>query len=160
MLLKTGLLAVLLVLGITLCRGFCSDRPRTRLLAALAVASGCLLLGVLPVRAMVEAAGKPLAEFTRQVAYALSPFLLVAVVAWTLHRLTGFWWRAWPAHGTAWRVLGLLGAVTLGLVLGLLALSLPLVPEALTVTRKATTAGVRAGWDAALALLGGGEGAA
>jgi hypothetical protein len=144
-------LALLLV---WLCRLFRSEWDRTRLLVLVTVVAGLLLLNLPALRVLVDAGGRPVVEVTRQTGYVLGPFVLLAGAMWGLWRLARWVWAHWPERSAAGRSLGLLGSVAVGLVAAVLLRSVPLVAEVTQVAELATTAGVRAGWDAAVERIG------
>jgi hypothetical protein len=144
-------LALLLV---WLCRLFRSEWDRTRLLVLVTVVAGLLLLNLPALRVLVDAGGRPVVEVTRQTGYVLGPFVLLAGAMWGLWRLARRVWTHWPERSAAGRGLGLLGSVAVGLVAAVLLRSVPLVAEVTQVAELATTAGVRASWDAVVERIG------
>jgi hypothetical protein len=66
-----------------------------------------------------------------------------------LGRLVRYLWRNWPEHDAAGRGGAVLSSIGVGLLMAVLLRSSPLVSEVTQVAEYATTAGVRAAWDAA-----------
>jgi hypothetical protein len=146
MLVTLGLLAALVVL---IFRLFRSDRDRVRLLIAVAVGAGLVLLNVPGVHRLIQMVGRPLVETAHLAGYSLGPLALMAGTCWVVWRLVRVLWRRWPERHAVGRGGAVLGSIVAGLFMAVLLRSSPLMSEVAQVTEYATAEGVRAAWDAA-----------
>jgi hypothetical protein len=138
-----------------LCRLYRSDKDRCRLLTAIAIAVGLVLLNAHAIAHLVLAVGEPLVTLAHVIGWHLGPYALLAGVVYGGYRLACRLWTSYPEHSGWIRSTVIAGSLAVGLFAALLLRAAPVTSEFAGATQDATAAGVRSAFDALLDRLGG-----